>query len=70
MSPIKKDNKIEQGASCLGTNTLFFPCTYTIAEEKMLIQSHERPFFSTYSTEDKKDPITHLQNKDLTLPNA
>lgn len=37
MSPIKKDNKIEQGASCLGTNTLFFPCTYTIAEGKMLI---------------------------------
>lgn len=60
-SPIRKDNKIELGASCFGTNTLAFPCTYTIAEERTLIYSHERPFFSTYNTEDKKDPIIHLQ---------
>lgn len=70
MSSIRKDNKIELEASWFGTNTLPLPCTYTIAEEKMLIQSHERPFFSIYNTEDKKDPITHLQNKDLTLPIA
>lgn len=68
MSPISKDNKIELGASSFGTNTSPFPCTYT--EEKMVIQSHERPFLSTYNTGDKKDPITHLQNKDLTLPIA
>lgn len=37
MSPIRKDNKIEQGASCFGTNALPFPCTYTIAEKKTLI---------------------------------
>lgn len=34
MSPIRKGNKIELGASCFGTNTLRFPRTYTIVEEK------------------------------------
>lgn len=37
MGPIRKNNKIEQEASCLGTNILPFPCIYTIAEEKALI---------------------------------
>lgn len=37
ISPIRKDNKIELGASCFGTNTLPFPCTYTIAENSYLV---------------------------------
>ena len=68
--PERTTKAIELRASCFGTNSLHFPCTNTIAEGKNVTYLCERPFFSTYNVEVRKNHMIYLQNKDTTLPIA